>query len=400
MRTWLRTVGTLAAALLLFVLVWQAAAIFGQEAPGGRGGAPVPGDSRRGAQLFREQRCVECHSFHGVGGASAPDLGRRSAREYTPDMLAAVIWNHAPVMFEAMGRKGLPVPALDERAVADLFAHFYSLRYFATPGDAARGKELFAQKRCGHCHALRAGEKSIGPAVATWQAVSDPSNWIREMWNHSAAMAERMRQERISWPRLSEQDLSDLVVYLQNLPETRSQKAQFAPANPQEGRAMFEQKNCAGCHTLGERAAGKVNLLEQRRASGSWVAFAAEMWNHAPQMRKAAKAGAAPPTFSGAEMNHLVAYLFWTRFFHPKGDAGRGRRIYQAKGCAGCHDVQGSGAPSLAQFSAQVSPIFMTSALWKHGPKMMEAMRRQSRTWPQFTGAQMADLIAFLNRPR
>jgi mono/diheme cytochrome c family protein len=34
----------------------------------------VPGDSRRGEQLFKSEQCVLCHSFKGVGGTAAPDL--------------------------------------------------------------------------------------------------------------------------------------------------------------------------------------------------------------------------------------------------------------------------------------------------------------------------------------
>ena len=34
----------------------------------------VPGDARRGEQLFKSEQCVLCHSFKGVGGTAAPDL--------------------------------------------------------------------------------------------------------------------------------------------------------------------------------------------------------------------------------------------------------------------------------------------------------------------------------------
>jgi hypothetical protein len=39
----------------------------------------------------------------------------------------------------------------------------------------------------------------------------------------------------------------------------------------------------------------------------------------------------------------------------------------------------------------------MVSALWRHGPAMLEQMRKDGVPWPRFEGSQMADLIAYLN---
>ena len=111
-----------------------------------------PDDARRGAQLFETQRCVVCHSINGVGGKEAPDLARRSIKEFTPSILAGAMWNHAAVMWRAMAARGIPPPRLEPPDVADLFAYFYSLHYFAMPGDAARGKQVFLE-RCSSCHA-------------------------------------------------------------------------------------------------------------------------------------------------------------------------------------------------------------------------------------------------------
>lgn len=358
----------------------------------------VPGDAARGASLFQERHCVECHSFHGAGGTLAPDLGRRSAREYTPPRLAGVMWNHAPAMWAAMAQKGIPIPALDQRDAADLYAYFFSLRYFAQPGDAARGKAVFQAKRCSHCHGLR--NTLVGPPVAEWSEVSDPIAWVREMWNHSAKMMQKMKQTRISWPHLTEQEMTDLLVYLQNLPETRSARATFAPADPKQGRALFQEKGCVNCHALGAPEAGKVNLLARRQPWRSMVSFTAAMWNHAPDMhRRAGTTGGVVPTFAGQEMNHLVGYLFWVGYFEEEGDPGRGRRLFVRKQCASCHEQKAvPSAPSLAQLRGQVSPIFITAALWKHGPEMLRLMKEKGYPWPQFTGTDMPDLIAFLNR--
>jgi hypothetical protein len=39
----------------------------------------------------------------------------------------------------------------------------------------------------------------------------------------------------------------------------------------------------------------------------------------------------------------------------------------------------------------------MVSALWGHGPRMLETMHQKNLDWPRFSAQQMSDLIAFLN---
>ena len=39
----------------------------------------------------------------------------------------------------------------------------------------------------------------------------------------------------------------------------------------------------------------------------------------------------------------------------------------------------------------------MVSALWGHGPRMLDMMAQKKIEWPHFTAPQMSDLIAYLN---
>lgn len=357
----------------------------------------LPGDARRGAQLFGEKRCLACHSFRGEGGGLAPDLGRRTAREYTPASLAASLWNHGPGMWRLIERLGMELPALAERDVADLFAYFYSVLYFDGAADAARGKAVFKQKKCAQCHALGTAPAGDGPPVVQWKAVSDPIALAREMWNHSGTMMRKMSAARLSWPEITAQEFADLLVFLQNLPETRSSAAIFSPADPQEGRTVFEAKGCGDCHTIGVRAAGMINLaIAETPRSMSY--FIAAMWNHAPQMDRLARGReTVVPKFSGAEMNHLIAYLFWARYFEQKGDAAQGRRVFVRKNCAVCHKQKSArGAPNMAALRERADPIAITAALWEHGPRMVDQVRKQKLSWPQMTAEEVAHLLAYL----
>jgi hypothetical protein len=39
----------------------------------------------------------------------------------------------------------------------------------------------------------------------------------------------------------------------------------------------------------------------------------------------------------------------------------------------------------------------MVSALWRHGPRMLEQMKQKGVAWPRFQTKEMSDLIAYLN---
>jgi mono/diheme cytochrome c family protein len=59
----------------------------------------IPGDARRGEQLFQSEQCIQCHKLKGKGGSLANDLGRRVDRAFTPAVMAGLMWNHAPEMW-------------------------------------------------------------------------------------------------------------------------------------------------------------------------------------------------------------------------------------------------------------------------------------------------------------
>src|SRR6266571_7647400 len=90
----------------------------------------ISADSQRGEKLFQTEGCIQCHSIRGQGGAVAPDLGKLVARNYSPALMASVMWNHAPTMWATMSRRGVHPIRLDEQEAADLFGYFYSVRLF------------------------------------------------------------------------------------------------------------------------------------------------------------------------------------------------------------------------------------------------------------------------------
>jgi mono/diheme cytochrome c family protein len=352
-----------------------------------------PGSAARGAQLFREKDCVRCHAFGGRGGNGAPDLAQRSERVYTPALLASVMWNHSPRMWATLGGKAYRAP-LSSPETADLFAYFYSSLFFNVPGDAARGKLVFEEKNCAECHTEKNGRRPKGPPISEWAQVKDPITWAERMWNHAGKMSATMAQAGISWPQMSPQNMVDLLIYIRDLPAARSQTATFQPGEPDLGRNVFE-RDCESCHTFGSKQSRKIDLLD-RPGPKSLIDYVAAMWNHAPMMRSRMPSF---PTLAPGDMRNLVGYLFAQRYFLEKGDAALGQKIYREKNCAFCHEDRRAktGAPDLRQFGEQFTPVAMASAVWLHGPTMLDVMKKEGLSWPEFHGSEMSNLITYLN---
>jgi mono/diheme cytochrome c family protein len=150
--------------------------------------------------------------------ALTTDLGRRIDRNFTPGALASTMWNHAPTMWAAMRERDIGAGDLDEQAAADLFAYFYSVRFFEKPGDAGRGKRLFTERACAQCHGLSEPIKPGVKPVSQWAGLADPIALTEGMWNHLPSMWAAFEVKRVRWPQLTGQDLADLLVYMRNLP--------------------------------------------------------------------------------------------------------------------------------------------------------------------------------------
>jgi mono/diheme cytochrome c family protein len=342
---------------------------------------PMSGDARRGEQLFQSEQCVQCHSFQGKGGSTAPDLSKRIDRNYTPAVMASLMWNHAPDMWGAMKKKGIVKSEMTPDIAADLFAYFVSARFFDRPGDAGRGKQAFAVRHCADCHGISTPLAGGAPPVAKWESLADPLVLAEQMWNHGAQMRAAFAQRKFPWAALTGQELTDILVYLQNLPETRDLVRHFEFPPSDAGEKLFESKGCSTCHT-GEMA------LEHLLKNQTLTDIAAAMWHHQPEMKQPS------PTLTPEEMRQIIGYIWARQYFTGAGSADRGKKVFAEKSCGTCHNDPSSGAPKLVKGQ---SDITMVSALWEHGPRMLNVMNSKKIAWPRFTAQQMDDLVAYLN---
>jgi len=339
--------------------------------------ATIAAYSSRGAQLFETLSCVQCHSINGKGGTVAPDLGRRIDRDFTPASLAATMWNHAPAMWASMRTRNIAPGDLNEQAAADLFAYFYSARFFEKPGDAGRGKRLFSSKHCSECHGL-----------TELPSVDQPIALVTAMWNHASTMRKEFAAKKLNWPELTAQDLSDMLVYLRNLPATSNAPGGVEITSGANGQRLFASKGCAACHS------GKASLTSRLKGK-TLTDIAVAMWDHEPRMP------AAPAPLSLGDMREIVSYLWAEQFFEDAGRPTAGARVFIASRCATCHNDashdNATGAPKLTGTGRSFNAATVVSVLWHHGPQMLDQMKTKGIAWPRFEGRDMANLIAYLN---
>ncbi len=363
--------------------------------------ATVAADSSRGMQLFGTLECVQCHSINGEGGTGepkggstkvGPDLGKRIDRGFTPAALAATMWNHAPAMWSAMRQREVAAGKLDEQAAMDLFAYFYSVHFFDKLGDAGRGKQVFSVDHCSACHGLTEAKTPGAKPVSEWTAVGQPIELVNAMWNHAATMRPEFAKRKLNWPELTSQDLTDLLVYVRNLPAVLSGAGKTSAARLEitagvNGEALFTSKGCAGCHAVGHPLAPKLKGMTLND-------IAVAMWNHEPMMRVSSF------QLEPGEMRELVSYLWAGQFFADSGNAAAGEHVFASKHCATCHTDGAGGAPKLTGAGRAYTGATMVSALWSHGPRMLDEMKGKGLAWPRFEGEEMANLIAYLNSAR
>jgi mono/diheme cytochrome c family protein len=343
--------------------------------------APRAMDSAGGREIFETHGCVQCHRLNGVGGTAGPDLGRIIDRGFTPAMLAATMWNHAPQMWAAMRARSIDRQTLTEQQAADLFAAFYAAHYFDAPADAARGKAVFAADSCARCHGLEQSAVPAATPVNKWSALTDSVALVASMWNHAATMQAELAKQGIEWPALNGRNIGDLLVYLRNLPGMPHVTPELRITAGEEGQQLFQSKGCATCHAIDALETDGMTLDD----------VAASMWGHANRLKSAR------PTINRSEMSALLGYVWEWQFFKGSGNVARGAKVFRARHCTQCHGVAGSGAPDLKAHAGSYDGITIVSALWRHGPAMLEQMNQKGIRWPEFRLGEMADLMAWLN---
>ena len=392
---------------VLFWGVLLLAVLFGSYALGlwgprreDRGFSFLSGSPTEGARLFSDLGCNSCHALYGIGPKRGPDLGTVLPAGSSPVRIVADLWNHGPQMWQKMRDAQFGLPNITEQEAVDLLSYLYVVRYMDVPGNPDEGRTLFTAKGCANCHSLNGSKEGAGPDLGHLDAET-PIVWAQRMWNHGEAMGQLMETAEVEWPVFQGREMLDLLSFLQKSSTGRRMEAGLLPANPTNGKALFIEKGCSACHAInGEGSAEGPDLGPKTDESPSIVQFAAQMWNHSPQMwSRMQSKEISRPQFAEREMADLISYLYLVRYLEPVGRVDLGSETFNAKHCSNCHGMDGHGGrggPNLGRRQAYYASQ-LSYTIWSHGPEMYRRMREQNIPWPSLSEEELLNLIAFLN---
>ena len=352
-----------------------------------------------GWDVYVKKGCGRCHGLRSRGaGHAAPDLARIESGAGFYE-LSAAMWNHLPLMGAKMRAMGIERPTLTPLEVVNVLALIFTAQYNDEHGNAKIGGQLFTSKACVQCHAVGGRGGNVGPALDSLKRTDSPVLVAARMWSHGPRIAEVMRSMGIERPTFQRNELTDVIAYIHASAAPAGESARVLPGTPTGGEALFRDKHCVSCHTIGDKG-GKVGPELGRAHHISLTQFGGLMWNHGPAMwARMKERGIEAPQLDGQEMADIVAYLYTIHYFDPvAGNSSRGQQVVQTKKCVACHAVRGKGGTVAADFATSTrvaSPAALVAAMWSHSRSMEDQAAKQGLELQTLKGQELADMAAY-----
>ena len=104
---------------------------------------------------------------------------------------------------------------------------------------------------------------------------------------------------------------------------------------------------------------------------------------------------------SAQDIADILAFLYQASSVDRTGDPSAGQRVFSEKGCIRCHAVTGMGstaAPDLATIPNRGDADAWTRAMLNHAASMVNPITSTLGRWPQLSGNEMNDLIAYVSQ--
>ncbi len=381
---------------LVAVPLWLALSVFAAD----QTRLELPDHPELGIDVFREKRCIECHSIWNEGGKIGPDLSK-AMKEKSFYQILGLFWNHFPRMVAEMKARGLTIEEMKPDELKHLVAYLYYLNYFDAAGEFRRGRTAFKERQCVNCHTLGDEERKIGPPLDKFRWMISPVYLGTQMWNHRPMMRERFAEKQLVMPVFEKSDLADLLAYIRGMSIGESEdRVYLEPGSPNRGKQVFDDKKCSTCHSVYGEGGDKAPDLASVQLSKGIAELTATLWNHLDKMEAAYRELAMPfPEFQPQEMGDLLTYLYFIRFFDEDGNVAAGEALFREKGCASCHGEPGKGgeqAPDLALSDVDFGSFEFGARIWNHADQMGKMFEEELIAWPTFKDNEMRDLIFYL----
>ncbi len=173
---------------------------------------------------------------------------------------------------------------------------------------------------------------------------------------------------------------------------------QTQKGNAASGERLFAEMRCATCHSVkGVGGKSAPALGPQSGQAYTPNVMVSSLWSHVTKMWDAMeRAGISAPKLTAQQSADLFAYFGGVATGDKPGNAAQGKKVYEAKLCASCHDNQYF-APDLSSHAGRVTAFTMAEGLWDHGRGMLSRMVSRNAAWQTLTPDELGHLIAYLN---
>jgi len=277
------------------------------------------------------------------------------------------------------------------------------------PENPAIGSEVFIRKGCIKCHTILGVGGTVGPDLGSIRLDRSFMDLAGTMWNHSPAMERKFQEEKFRRPRLTSEEMKNLIAFLYYLDYFDK------PGNPEEGEKLFQKKRCGTCHSLGGKGGMAVLQppppLDRFKQYISPVFFVTALWNAMQNMTQAMHTHHHPnmerPFFRENDLANILSYIKsvgvvnkeYTRVYLTPGNPNTGRALFVEKECVQCHtstSQAGQGKIGLRALDLRGSLTQIAGTVWNHGPKMWAMMTGLGFPIPELSVEDMSDIIAYL----
>ena len=221
----------------------------------------------------------------------------------------------------------------------------------ALSGPARNGKEIFDAVGCLGCHKVYGQGGTIGPDLSNLATQGRSAEWLRTQIRDPKA--NNLHSQMFPFDYLSDQQVGDLVAYLQTLSSTGTPPGAASVVAPsvsltpsaRQGKEIFDRVGCLGCHKVqgqGGTIGPDLSDIANAGHSREWL----RVQIRDPKTHDRQTAMPAFTNLSDQQINDLLDYLetlSTKTTVAPETGHERGRKLFDTLGCRECHAVNGQG---------------------------------------------------------